>query len=235
VVTLDDAVVARLETHGTQFEILVDPEVALAYKESKGEKAIDPDEMLAAEGVFVGAARDGDRAADEDLTKAFGTTDMLACVGKILLKGDLQLTTDQRKHMLERKRRLIIAHIARNAINPQTKSPHPVTRIEIAMDEAKVHLDPFKSVDSQVNDVLKALRPLMPIRIEMVKVAVHIPATHAGKATLITRGFGDLKREEWQADGSWIGVIELPGGMQTEFYDELNKRTHGEAESRVVE
>lgn len=233
-VTLDEAVVARLEKGGLHFEILVDPEIALHFREEKGNLKLDLDDLLAVEGVFVGPARDGAKASNEELMKTFGTTDVPDAVKQILLKGDLQLTTDQRRRMVERKKRLIIQHIARNAINPQTKAPHPPQRIETAMDEARIHLDPFKSVDAQVQDVLKAIRPLIPIRIETVRVAVKFPPQHAGKATAALHGWGELKQQAWQSDGSFIAVVEIPGGMQTEFYNELNKRTHGEAETRML-
>jgi ribosome maturation protein SDO1 len=233
-VTLDEAVVARLEKGGVHMEILVDPEIALAFREHKGDMKLDFDDLLAVEGIFVGPARDGEKASDEEMMKTFGTKDVPDAVKQILLKGDLQLTTDQRRRMLERKKRLIIQYIAQNAINPQTKTPHPAARIENAIEEARIHLDPFKSVEAQVQDVLKAIRPLIPIRIETVQVAVKLPATHAGKAAHIMHGWGEVKSQAWQSDGSWIGVIEIPGGMQTEFYDELNKRTHGEAETRVL-
>lgn len=222
-----------METHGIHFEILVDPEIALKFRESHGNMELDLDELLATQDVWIDS-KSGERASDEELRKGFESTDIDAIVRRILTKGDLQLTTDQRRAMVERKKRLIVQHIARNAINPQTKAPHPPQRIETAMEEAKVHIDPFKSVDAQVQDVIKALRPLIPLRFETVMVAVRIPPTDAGKAYAIVRGYGDLKREEWQKDGSWIGVIELPGGMQTEFYGELNKRTHGAAETRIV-
>jgi ribosome maturation protein SDO1 len=233
-VTLDEAVVARLEKGGLHLEILVDPEIALAFREHKGDMKLDFDDLLAAEGVFVGPARDGEKASDEEMMKTFGTKDVQEAVKQILLKGDLQLTTDQRRKMMERKKRLIIQYIAQNAINPQTKGPHPPARIENAMDEARIHLDPFKSVEAQVQDVLKAIRPLIPIRIETVQVAVKLPAAHAGKANHIMHGWGELKQQSWQSDGSWIGVVEIPGGMQTEFFDHLNKRTHGEAETRMM-
>lgn len=233
-VTLDEAVVARLEKGGLHLEILVDPEIALHFREEKGNLKLDLDDLLAVEGVFVGPARDGDKAADDEMMKTFGTTDVAEAVKQILLKGDLQLTTDQRRKMVERKRRLIIEHIARNAINPQTKAPHPPSRIETAMEEAKIHLDPFKSVDKQVEDVLKAIRPLIPIRIETVQIAVKFPPTHAGKAASVLRGWGEMKQQAWQSDGSFIAVVEIPGGMQTDFFDELNKRTHGDVETRIL-
>lgn len=233
-VTLDEAVTAKLDKHGLEFQILVDPEVALKFREDKGEGKLDLDELLAAENVFVGPARDGDKAGDEELQKAFGTTDLAECVKQILVKGDLQLTTDQRRRMVERKRRLIIEHIARNAINPQTKAPHPPARIENAMDEARIHLDPFKSVDAQVQEVLKVIRPLIPIRIETVQIAVKFPAEQAGKAQAAVHGWGEIKQQQWQPDGSVIMLMEIPGGMQTEFFSELNKRTHGDVETRIV-
>ena len=43
--------------------------------------------------------------------------------------------------MQEEKRLMVIATITREAINPQTKLPHPARRIEIAMEEAKVRID----------------------------------------------------------------------------------------------
>lgn len=233
-VTLDEAVTAKLDKSGLEMQILVDPEIALHFREEKGNIKIDLDDLLAVEGVFVGPARDGAKASDEEMMKVFGTKDIMEAVKQILLKGDLQLTTDQRRRMVERKKRLIIEHIARNAINPQTKAPHPPTRIETAMDEARIHLDPFKSVDKQVEEVLKAIRPLIPIRIETVQIAVKFPATHAGKAMATLHGWGELKQQAWQSDGSFICVVEIPGGMQTEFFDMLNKRTHGDVETRIV-
>ncbi len=232
-VTLDDAVLARLESHGARFEILVDPEIALKFKESHGDGDLDIGDLLAAEFVFQDAAT-GDRASEEDLVKVFGSNDLEACVTRILLKGDLQLTTDQRRRMVDRKRKLLVNTIARNAINPQTGAPHPPARIEAALEEARMHIDPFKSVDAQVQDALKLLRPLLPIRFENVKIAVRLAAEEAGKAHGIIRGFGDLQTEEWQPDGAWVGIIEMPAGMQTEFFAELNKRTAGNADTRVV-
>ncbi|HUR67937.1 MAG TPA: ribosome assembly factor SBDS [Candidatus Thermoplasmatota archaeon] len=233
-VTLDEAVTAKLDKSGLELSILVDPEIALHFREEKGAIKLELDDLLAVEGVFVGQPRDGDKASDEELMKAFGTKDVVECVKQILLKGDLQLTTDQRRAMVERKKRLIIEYIARNAINPQTKAPHPPSRIENAMDEARIHLDPFKSVDKQVEEVLKAIRPLIPIRIETVAIAVKFPPNHAGKAIATLHGWGEMKQQAWQSDGSFICIVEIPGGMQTEFFDMLNKRTHGDVETRMV-
>jgi len=229
-VRLDDAVPARLKTHGATFEVLVDPDGALALK--RGE-AVNVEDILAVEDVFENASR-GDRSPEEDLQKAFGTTDALAIAGIIIKKGEISLTAEQRKQFIENKRRQVIEIIARNAINPQTKTPHPPARIEQAMSEARVNIDPTKSTDDLVKITMKAIRPLIPIRFEEVEVAVKVPATYAPKAYGEIAAFGKLNREAWQNNGSWIGVVQIPAGMQTDFYALINRLTKGEAETKLL-
>src|SRR3989475_13230837 len=93
--------------------------------------------------------------------------------------------------MLEAKRKQIVQYIAANAINPQTGAPHPPQRIENAMEEAKVHVDPFKAGEEQVKEVLDALRPLIPIRCEKVRRAVKLSAEDSAKA------YGDRNSFAW--------------------------------------
>ena len=229
-VRLDDAVPARLKTHGTTFEVLVDPDGALALK--RGER-VNLEDILAVEDIFENASR-GDRSPEEDLQKAFGTLEVLPIAEIIIRKGEISLTAEQRKQFIENKRRQVIEVIARNAINPQTKTPHPPGRIEQAMTEARVNIDPTKSIDELVKIAMKAIRPLIPIRFEEVEVAVKIPPAYAPKAYGEVAAFGKLTREAWQNDGSWIGVVQIPAGMQTEFYDLVNRLTRGEAETKLL-
>lgn len=229
-VTLEDAVIARLEYYGEHFEILVDPDLAADFKRGQD---IEVEEILAVEDVFKDAKK-GDKASEEAMMKAFETTDPLEAARIIIRKGQVQLTAQQRREMQEEKRKKIVATITREAINPQTKLPHPARRIEIAMEEAKIHVDPFKSVDEQVNIVLKAIRTKIPIRIEKVQVAIKIPGDYTGKAYSVIPEFGETKREEWQQDGSWVAVVEIPGGMQDSFYRKLNELTHGQVETKLL-
>ena len=108
-VRLDDAVPARLKTHGTTFEVLVDPDGALALK--RGD-SVNLEDILAVEDVFENASR-GDRSPEEDLQKAFRTTDPLSIAPIIIKKGEISLTADQRKRFLENKRRQVIEVIAK--------------------------------------------------------------------------------------------------------------------------
>lgn len=229
-VKLEDAVIARYEQHGEKFEVLVDPEVAQKVK--NGEK-VEITSNLAIDTIFKDAHK-GDRASIERVKQIFGTENIEEVAKKIILDGEIQLTTEQRRRMQDAKRKQIIATIVRNAINPQTKTPHPPQRIETAMEEAKVHIDPFKPVDMQINDVLKALKSIIPIKFEKVKIAVKLSAENYAKAFSDIKNIGEILKEEWQKDGSWIGVVEIPAGMQIEFLEKINTKTKGNVETRIT-
>jgi ribosome maturation protein SDO1 len=223
-VSVDEAVIARLKSHGEKFEILVDPRIV--------NEDIPLEDVLAAEFIFSDAGT-GDRASQESLTKVFETTDVFEIAKTIIEKGEIQLTTEQRKTMMEEKRKKIVQLIARNAVDPQTRKPHPPHRIENAMEQARVHIDLFKSADQQVADIIKVLRPLLPLRVETKKIAVKLPAVYAGKYYQL-KEFGKMVKEEWQKDGSYIAVVHIPGGMEDEFYQKVNALTKGEVITRLL-
>ncbi|MDY6959568.1 MAG: ribosome assembly factor SBDS, partial [Halobacteriota archaeon] len=115
-----------------------------------------------------------------------------------------------------------------------TNAPHPPSRIEMAIEEAGVHIDIFKSTEDSVKEVMKKIRPLLPIRFEEVEVAVKVSAEYAAKSYGDIRNFGQLVKEEWQNDGSWIGVVKIPAGVQEDFYSLVNHLTRGEAETKLL-
>ena len=231
-ISLDEAVTARLESHGERFEVLVDPDAALAI--SRGEFEDDLEDVIAAEDVFEDAAS-GDRPPENALQEVFDTTDPLEIIPEVIERGEIQITADQRREMQERKRKRLINIIARNAINPQQNdTPHPPERIERALEEAGFSIDPMEPVEPQVDDALDALRPVLPIRFEEMTVAVQLPPDYAGSGQAKIREFGELEREEWQSDGSWVGVVTFPAGMQDDFYELANEVSSGNAETRVI-
>ena len=229
-VNLEDAIVARLETHGETFEIMLDPKAMDFIKQGK---EVDLIEYLAVEDIFNNA-RKGTRPAEDKLKEAFGTTNVGEIAERIIAKGEVQITAEQRKEMLEVKKAKIIAYISANAINPQTKLPHPPTRIELALEEAKFRVDPFKSVEKQVEEAMHALRPLLPIRFEKSKVAIRLKGDDYGRCYDDLVHFGIVEREEWQKDGSWIGIMEIPAGLITELEAKLNSRTKGRADVKLI-
>lgn len=229
-VSLEKAVIARLRKHGENFEVLVDPFLARDFKEGK---EVSFENLLASDEVFKDS-RKGDRASSDDLTSAFGTSDIHKIVKIILKEGEVQITAEQRKEMLEQKKKWIIGFINKNAVDPRSGSPHPPSRIERAIEEARLHVDVFKSAESQVRDIVKAIKPILPIRFEEIEVAVKIPSEYAAKSVSEMYSFGNVIQEEWQQDGSWICVVRIPAGMNTDLMDLLGKLTKGEALTKVV-
>ncbi len=229
-ISLDKAVIARLQKEEDHFEILVDPKTAEQLIEGK---EVDILSSLAIDTVFKDSKK-GTHAPQESLQKHFGTDDVEKIAKEIILRGEIQLTTEQRHEMQEQKRKRVIDVIVKNAMDPKTTAPHPRQRIELAMDEAGVHIDPFKPVDQQVKIAVDALRPIVPISMEQVRISVKISPQYIGKAYGIARNYGVLEREDWQSDGSWIGIVKIPAGMQTDFYDKLNDVTKGNVETRIL-
>jgi ribosome maturation protein SDO1 len=229
-VSLDDAVIARLKKGEEHFEVLVDPYAAADLIDGK---EIDVVQSLAIDAVFKDSKK-GTHASEESLQKNFGTEDIAEITKQIILKGDIQLTTEQRSIMQKNKRNRIVETIAKNAMDPKTKAPHPRQRIELAMEQAGAHVDPFKPVSEQVKAIIELLRPIIPISMENIRISVKIPAEQIGRAYGTVRNFGTLEREDWQSDGSWVGIIKLPAGMQTDFYDKLNDVTKGNVSTKIL-
>lgn len=231
-VNIDDAIIARLESYGELFEILVDPDLAADFR-NPDKDSIDIEDVLAVEEIFKDAKK-GDKASEDSMNKVFENTDTLEVAATILKKGHIQLTAQQKRDMQEEKRRMVINKIARESINPQNGLPHPVKRIENAMDETKVKIDPFKSVDEQVKTTLKAIKVKIPIRFEKVRIAVRLPGDVAGNAYSNISHFGEIINEEWQQDGSWIAIIEMAGGLQDQFSLKMNELSGGKAETKLI-
>ena len=227
--TLDNSITAHMEINGERYEVMVDPDLALAFR--LGQKK-ELNNVLTVEEVFKNF-RKGERHTTSSLQKAFGTTDVFAIAERIVKNGELALTTEQKRKMLEEKRKQIVAILMRECIDPRTGAPHTQMRLEQAMDAARVHIDGFKDAASQVEEVMKALRPIIPLKVERIRVAVRIPPEHAQRVYGTLKGYG-IQKEEWSRDGSLIVVLEMPAGMQGEFYDKINRATSGAAETKMM-
>lgn len=228
-VRVEDSIVARLESHGHKFEILVDPDSTERIRNGR----IDIENDLAMEQVFKDA-RKGEKAGEDSLKEVFGTTEIAAVATEIVKRGQIQLTTDQRRAMYEKRRKQIVDIISRESINPQTNAPHPPSRISQAMEEAKVHVDPFKSANDQIDTVLKALRPIIPIRFEKTRLAVKLMGESYGKVYGDLAKSGYIIKEEWGNDGSWMGLLEIPSGMQGEIMDSITRKGKDGVDIKII-
>jgi ribosome maturation protein SDO1 len=99
-VSLENAVIARLHKGADRFEILVDPHEAEHIIDGKTENILS---ALAIDAVFSDSKK-GTHAPIESLQKHFNTTDVSTIAKEIIQKGEIQLTTEQRREMQEKKK-----------------------------------------------------------------------------------------------------------------------------------
>jgi len=220
----------RLTIEGERYEILVYPDPALNFKMGK---QVDPAQVLAIDEVYSDSSK-GLRASADKLKKHFKTEDHAKAALEVLKRGELQLTQEQRMRLTEDKRRQIVTNIAKNYVDPKTHLPHPPVRIEQAMQEARVSVDPFKDANEQAKIVIDAIRVIIPLKSERIRLAVRAPAQYSGQAIGVLKGFGEILKEEWGQDGGLSVVLEVPAASQPSLLDRLGAVTKGSAQVTLV-
>lgn len=226
----DKYTLVRYSHAGEKFEIMVDPDKALSYKQKK---LTDISNVLMVDTIFIDASK-GEKASMGKLEAEFGTTDPMRVAEIMFEKGTLLLTALQRREMTGQKLRQIISIISRTYVDPATKLPHPPLRIENALEQAKVNIDPFRDAEEQLKAVVDALRPILPMSMETIEIAIKVPPEHASKCYGIVKNLAEIRRDEWTSDGSWIAVVAISAAMQGELLDRLGKATQGNLQTRVM-
>jgi len=228
---LDEYVIARYKSHGETFEILLNPDAVERYR---GGKEVDLLENMPADKVFSDAKK-GEEASHSLLEMVFDTGDIEEIAGKILDKGEVQLTTEQRRKRQEQKEREIIDRIVRDSMNPQTGAPHPPQRIENAIKEANIHIDPFKPVSKQVHEIVDEIKVLIPLSFEKLTYSVKVRGDLYGKIYGVLKDIGKIVDDKWTDDGSWVCKIKLPAGAKDEFFEKINEKTKGDVEIEKID
>ena len=225
-----DVTVARYSYEGEKFEILVKPDPALDYKLGKKK---DISAVLVSEDIYTDSKK-GTKPTNEKLLKAFKTEDLAEIAQIILEKGDLNLTTDQRRKMIDEKRKRIVEYIAKTYVDPKSHLPHPPLRIEQAMKDARISVDPQKSVDEQVKDIVENLRSIIALKSENLQLEIIVPAQYASQSYSVLKSVGTLKNEEWQNNGSLKAILEIPAAARPNVIDRLGSITKGSATVEVM-
>ncbi len=228
-VSLEKSVIARLTKNHIRFEILVDPQMALKFRKGIIHEIHD---VLAVPEIFKDAKK-GERVPESELEECFRTTDTEEIAKEIVKHGEIQLTTEQRRKFVEEKRKEIAYIISQKGVDPKTNLPHPPQRILNAIEEAHANIDPFKPAKEQVQAVLEKIRPIIAIKIETIEIAVRIPMKYAGRASSVLRSIAPVEKEEWKQD-SWIAVLKIPAGMQSDIYSKINDLTSGSADIKII-
>lgn len=228
---MTDVTVVKYSHDGEKFEIIVKPDPALDYKLGKKN---DVSSVLISDDIYTDSGK-GTKPATEKLLKAFQTEDLTEIAKIILQKGDLNLTTDQRRKMIDEKKKQIVTFIARTYVDPKTHLPHPPLRIEQAMKDARVSIDPRKNADDQAKDVVEKLRSIIALKSENLQIEITIPAQYASQSYAVLKSVGSLKKEEWQNNGSLKAILEIPAAARPNVIDRLGSITKGSASVEVMQ
>ena len=226
-----DVTLVRYSFEGEKFEIMVKPDPALDYKLGKKK---DLSAVLVSDEIYTDSGK-GTKPSSEKLLKAFKTDDPTLIAEIIMQKGNLNLTTDQRRKMMEDKKKQIVTYIAKTYVDPKTHLPHPPLRIEQAMKDGRVSVDPQKSVDEQVKDIVEELRSIIALKTESLQLEIIIPAQFASQSYAVLKSVGSLKSEEWQNNGSLKAILEIPAAARPNVIDRLGSITKGSASVEVVQ
>ena len=171
-------------------------------------------------------SKNGEKAGQEDLKKAFGTTDLNEVAEKIIKKGNIELPQEHRDEEREKKKKQVVDWYVRNAVDAKTGRPFTQETISSAISNAGVNIDK-KPVEQQISKISEALSKVIPLKIETKKLIITIPAVYTGKVYGIVNEYKE--KEDWLSNGDLKVTVNMPVGLQSEFYDKLNAVTHGAA------
>ena len=225
----DKVTIVRYTYSGDKFELLVKPDPAFDYKIGK---ITEISKVLVSDEIYTDSSK-GTRVPNEKLEQVFKTNDPTKIAEIIMKKGELNLTTEQRRKMIAEKRKQLVTFIAKTYVDPRSHLPHPPLRIEQAMDDGRVSIDPFRNVDEQVKDVVEKLRPIIALKSENVVLEISIPAQFVAQSYTVLKSTGTLKKEDWQPNGSLKAILEIPAGARPNVIDRLGSITKGTATVEV--
>lgn len=204
------------------FEVLCKMGTAQKYRDGK----LGINNVLVSDDVFLGHYQKGDRPSPSDLVAAFKSSDMAVCAKYILDHGEINLSQDERKEKVEQRRKEIVNYIHKYYIDPKTKTPHPVTRIENALTTLKVHPDPDKDFDREMQDIVKLLPGILTIKRCEVEATLSVQSAFMGAAEGIVRKHAKVNREKYSGADCIMEISLLPGDYDALVAD-LSRVTKG--------
>ncbi|MFZ5955481.1 MAG: ribosome assembly factor SBDS [Nanoarchaeota archaeon] len=216
---------ARIKKNAKHFEILVDLDEALKFKKSGG----NINSVVLTDFVFYNL-KSGEQASAEDLKKAFATDDFDEVCEKIIKQGEIELPSEYLKKEQEQRYKQVVDFLSKNAVDKNSR-PYTPNRIMQALEEAHVNLK-NKPIESQIPEIIEQLSKIIPIKVEIKKVRITIPAQYTGKAYGLVHEY--LEKEDWMGNGDLDVVVKIPAGLILDFYDKLNSITHGSAISEEL-
>lgn len=216
---------ARIKVKGKNFEISVDLDEALKVRAGSG----NVNAALNSEAIYTDVKR-GLAASKAELNYAFDTDDVYKIAEMIMKKGEVQKNQEFRDAEREKRIKQVIDLVLRNAVD-QHGRPYTEERIRKAITEVHFNFD-NRPAEQQMSELITKLSTVIPIKVETKKVKLTIPARYSAQVYGMLKDYKES--EEWLSNGDLQVVMNIPSGLQIDFYDKLNSVTHGAVVSQEM-
>ncbi len=201
-------------------EILCKPNTINKFREGK----LGLDKVLISDEIFKSIQK-GNRANVSDLENIFGINNMRECIEIMLQKGEYQVSTEERKEKIAKKRLEVIGYIHRNYVDPKARTAIPISRIESALEEMKAKIDMDTPTDKLLQPILKKLPYLIPMKKqEDVHAILKIPHKFLGQIGGFIKKYCSINSEKYDNYGC-IYEITMSIGESDELLSIITKLT----------
>ncbi|KAH0791042.1 ribosome assembly factor SBDS [Histomonas meleagridis] len=218
--------VVTYQKNGVKVEVLGKPGKVTKFREGQCSLA----DAIADDRIYTNSSR-GDVASEADIGKlGLSGRELLE---EIMKNGKYSLTAQEKREIIEKRKLEVINFIHQNFIEPSTRTPHPVTRIESALQEIKARIDPDISAERNVRALLPKLTTVIRLSESQIEGTVVIPNTKLGQAIGICYNLGTVTREEYGPENAYISLTVSPGKFDA-LNEQLSKMTNGQAVFKIA-
>ncbi len=227
----DKISIIRYVYKNNKLEILVNAKTAFDYKYKKNK---DCTNIFIYDDIYSDSKK-GIRFPIGKLETIFKTKNLDTIKKIILENGELNLTTDQRHMMKEQRKKQIIEFISKTFIDPKSNLPHPPLRIEQAINDAQISIDPYKNIQDQIKNITDKIRLNLPLKpSSKMKLLITISNQYTSRSYSILKSMGKLIRCDYQTDGSLKAIVEIQAALKPVMIDKLNIITKNNALVEVI-
>jgi len=139
----------------------------------------------------------------------------------------LELSAAERKEAVTKKRAEIVSYLHKYYTDPKANTPHPLVRIENALDEVKYRVDADQPADKQAIEAAKKIMLILPMKKSQMSGTMSLPHEHDGAGRGILKKYARVLSQNTTEVGTDYVIEFLPGDYQT-LLSELGKVTGGD-------
>jgi ribosome maturation protein Sdo1 len=142
-------------------EILCKPETIVKYRANK----LPMSSVVITDDAIYKNIKKGNVASDKDITKAFGQKlELNDALDLMLQKGDFQLTTKERRELIDQRMSRLLEYFHTHYIDPTTNVAHPITRLQATFSQIKAKVNYEMPFDKNVELIRKDMLGVLPIK-----------------------------------------------------------------------